>query len=101
MRLMNASMENDLGRNLADFALQWCQFITEVCDEGQGCRPRWANDGINYLVQVADPKVTAHLTDQEFEVSDYYLFSFIILMWLFISGAEESHAQVLESRYRF
>lgn len=77
---MNASMESDVARSLADFALQWCQFITEVCDEGQGCRPRWATDGINYLAQVADPKVTIHLDEHEFQVRLMILFCVSILM---------------------
>ncbi|XP_066591714.1 mitogen-activated protein kinase kinase kinase 4 [Prorops nasuta] len=56
-----------LARGLVSFALLWMKFVRTRCERGRGCRPRWANQGLDFLITVCEPHYTKHLTDQEFE----------------------------------
>ncbi|XP_046611191.1 mitogen-activated protein kinase kinase kinase 4 isoform X1 [Neodiprion virginianus] len=56
-----------LVRGLVSFALLWMDFVRSCCDRGRGLRPRWANQGLDFLMTVCEPLNTKHLTDQEFE----------------------------------
>lgn len=56
-----------LARGLVSFALLWMEFVTTRCERGRGLRPRWANQGLEFLIIVCEPHYTKHLTDQEFE----------------------------------
>lgn len=56
-----------LARGLVSFALLWMEFVRTRCERGRGLRPRWANQGLEYLITVCEPHNTKHLTDQEFE----------------------------------
>ncbi|XP_012527808.1 mitogen-activated protein kinase kinase kinase 4 isoform X2 [Monomorium pharaonis] len=56
-----------LARGLVSFALLWMEFVRTRCDRGRGLRPRWANQGLEFLITVCEPQNTKHLTDQEFE----------------------------------
>ncbi|XP_076242633.1 mitogen-activated protein kinase kinase kinase 4 [Calliopsis andreniformis] len=56
-----------LARSLVSFALLWMEFVRTRCERGRGLRPRWANQGLEFLITVCEPHYTKHLTDEEFE----------------------------------
>lgn len=56
-----------LARSLVSFALLWMEFVRTRCERGRGLRPRWANQGLEFLITVCEPYNTKYLTDQEFE----------------------------------
>lgn len=56
-----------LARGLVSFALLWMDFVRICCDRGRGLRPRWANQGLDFLMTVCEPLNTKHLTDVEFD----------------------------------
>lgn len=56
-----------LARSLVEFALLWMDFVKTRCERGRGLRPRWANQGLEYLMIVCEPSNTKHLTEQEFD----------------------------------
>ncbi|XP_076636939.1 mitogen-activated protein kinase kinase kinase 4 [Colletes latitarsis] len=56
-----------LARSLVSFALLWMEFVRTRCERGRGLRPRWANQGLEFLITVCEPDNTKHLTDDEFE----------------------------------
>ncbi|XP_053977500.1 mitogen-activated protein kinase kinase kinase 4 [Hylaeus volcanicus] len=56
-----------LARSLVSFALLWMEFVRTRCERGRGLRPRWANQGLEFLITVCEPHNTKHLTDDEFE----------------------------------
>ncbi|KAL1505934.1 hypothetical protein ABEB36_005380 [Hypothenemus hampei] len=53
--------------SMVHFAKLWMSFVTERCDRGRGMRPRWANQGMEFLLTVCEPAHTKFLTDNEFE----------------------------------
>ncbi|KAI4498829.1 hypothetical protein M0802_006004 [Mischocyttarus mexicanus] len=56
-----------LTRGLVSFALLWMEFVKTRCERGRGLRPRWANQGFEFLILVCEPHYTKHLTNEEFE----------------------------------
>ncbi|XP_066255609.1 mitogen-activated protein kinase kinase kinase 4 isoform X2 [Euwallacea similis] len=53
--------------SMVQFAKLWMLFVTERCERGRGMRPRWANQGMEFLLTVCEPANTKHLTEEEFE----------------------------------
>ncbi|XP_072929453.1 mitogen-activated protein kinase kinase kinase 4 [Epargyreus clarus] len=49
-----------------DFANCWMQFVVERCDRGRGLRPRWASQGLEFLMLACEPCNTRHLSESEF-----------------------------------
>ncbi|CAG5034143.1 unnamed protein product [Parnassius apollo] len=43
------------------------RFVMERCERGRGRRPRWASQGLEFLMLACDPYNTKHLSDEEFE----------------------------------
>ncbi|XP_048506193.1 mitogen-activated protein kinase kinase kinase 4 isoform X2 [Athalia rosae] len=66
-KLFSCEERSVLARGLVSFALLWMDFVKTCCDRGRGLRPRWANQGLDFLMTVCEPLNTKHLTDQEFE----------------------------------
>ncbi|XP_041988766.1 uncharacterized protein LOC121740198 isoform X3 [Aricia agestis] len=56
-----------VARATIEFAKCWMQFVVERCERGRGLRPRWASQGLEFLMLACDPCNTKHLTDEEFE----------------------------------
>ncbi|OAD46904.1 Mitogen-activated protein kinase kinase kinase 4, partial [Eufriesea mexicana] len=56
-----------LARSLVSFAFLWMKFVRTRCERGRGLRPRWANQGLEFLITVCEPEYTKHLTDEEFK----------------------------------
>ncbi|GJQ82156.1 Mekk1, partial [Trypoxylus dichotomus] len=53
--------------SMVQFAHLWMKFTQERCERGRGKRPRWANQGLEFLLTVCEPQNTMHLTEDEFE----------------------------------
>ncbi|CAH0558812.1 unnamed protein product [Brassicogethes aeneus] len=56
-----------LMKSMVDFAMLWMKFVTERCERGRGMRPRWAGQGLEFLLMISKPEFTKYLSDQEFE----------------------------------
>ncbi|CAH1963334.1 unnamed protein product [Acanthoscelides obtectus] len=56
-----------LVHSMVDFATLWMKFVTERCERGRGMRPRWAYQGMEFLLTVCEPTNTKHLTEEKFE----------------------------------
>ncbi|XP_045449403.1 uncharacterized protein LOC123657968 [Melitaea cinxia] len=54
-------------RAVVQFAQCWMSFVVERCDRGRGLRPRWASQGLEFLMLACDPYNTKYLSDDEFE----------------------------------
>lgn len=52
---------------MVKFARLWMQFVRERCERGRGLRPRWAYQGLDFLMTVCEPCNTIFLSDNEFE----------------------------------
>ncbi|XP_043474210.1 mitogen-activated protein kinase kinase kinase 4 [Leptopilina heterotoma] len=66
-RLFLSQERELLVHDLVDFAFLWMNFVRNRCERGRGLRPRWANQGLDYLMTVCEPLNTKYLTDDEFE----------------------------------
>ncbi|XP_035440786.2 mitogen-activated protein kinase kinase kinase 4 isoform X3 [Spodoptera frugiperda] len=56
-----------VARAIIHFARCWMMFVVERCDRGRGLRPRWASQGLEFLMLACDPRNTKHLSEEEFE----------------------------------
>ncbi|XP_068627195.1 mitogen-activated protein kinase kinase kinase 4 [Battus philenor] len=56
-----------VARAVIEFARCWMSFVMDRCERGRGLRPRWASQGLEFLMLACDPWNTKHLTDEEFE----------------------------------
>lgn len=61
------SCEFNLSLGIINFAKMWMQFVTERCERGRGVRPRWATQGLEFLIAACDPSNTRHLSENEFD----------------------------------
>ncbi|XP_033609208.1 mitogen-activated protein kinase kinase kinase 4 isoform X3 [Cryptotermes secundus] len=66
-RLVTGDAHEKLARGMVSFAQQWMCFVKDRCERGRGLRPRWANQGLDFLMTVCEPQNTNFLNDQEFE----------------------------------
>uniref|UniRef100_A0A915K9H4 Protein kinase domain-containing protein n=1 Tax=Romanomermis culicivorax TaxID=13658 RepID=A0A915K9H4_ROMCU len=46
---------------------KWVHLIGSICDRGRGSRPRWADEGLNFLVFASDPIYTLTLETKQFQ----------------------------------
>ena len=65
-RLVSGELRNKLAFDLVSFAQQWMKFVSDKCERGRGKRPRWASQGLEFLIVACDPRILALLSDQEF-----------------------------------
>lgn len=68
-RLITGEAKAQLARGMIEFSKLWMKFVRERCERGRGLRPRWANQGLDFLMTACEPDKTKFLSDQEFEVS--------------------------------
>lgn len=59
--------EYNLSLGIIHFAKMWMAFVTTKCERGRGVRPRWAAQGLEFLIAACDPSNTKHLTESEFD----------------------------------
>ncbi|XP_064549547.1 mitogen-activated protein kinase kinase kinase 4 isoform X2 [Drosophila montana] len=57
----------DLALGIIAFAKMWMHFVMERCERGRGMRPRWASQGLEFLMLACDLQITQHLDDRQFE----------------------------------
>ncbi|XP_032596236.1 mitogen-activated protein kinase kinase kinase 4 isoform X2 [Drosophila grimshawi] len=57
----------DLALGIISFAQMWMHFVMERCERGRGMRPRWASQGLEFLMLACDLQITQHLDDRQFE----------------------------------
>ncbi|CAG9765356.1 unnamed protein product [Ceutorhynchus assimilis] len=53
--------------SMVHFAKLWMSFVTDRCERGRGMRPRWATQGMEFLLTVTEPANTRYLSEEEFE----------------------------------
>ncbi|KAG5876197.1 hypothetical protein JTB14_001940 [Gonioctena quinquepunctata] len=56
-----------LALSMVEFAKLWMKFVTERCERGRGMRPRWAYQGMEFLLTVCEPANTKYLSEELFE----------------------------------
>ena len=39
------------------------------CEKGKGSRPRWAGQGLKFLIEACHPSISCHLSNEDFEAS--------------------------------
>ncbi|XP_049939411.1 mitogen-activated protein kinase kinase kinase 4 isoform X1 [Schistocerca serialis cubense] len=66
-RLVTGEVRTELSHGLICFAQQWMKFVRERCERGRGLRPRWANQGLDFLMTVCEPENTQYLSDNDFD----------------------------------
>ncbi|XP_045197016.1 mitogen-activated protein kinase kinase kinase 4-like isoform X2 [Mercenaria mercenaria] len=66
-RLVSGETRHKLGRGLMHFAKDWMKFVSEKCERGRGMRPRWANQGLDFLLIACEPKILAVLSEEEYK----------------------------------
>ncbi|GAB6026709.1 Mitogen-activated protein kinase kinase kinase 4 [Chamberlinius hualienensis] len=64
--LVTGEARSRLGLGLVQFAKQWMKFVIEKCERGRGVRPRWANQGLEFLITACEPQYIKLLSDEEF-----------------------------------
>ncbi|KAH8236512.1 hypothetical protein KR026_003876, partial [Drosophila bipectinata] len=57
----------DLALGIISYAKMWMHFVMERCERGRGMRPRWAFQGLEFLILACDPQITQHLDEHQFE----------------------------------
>ncbi|KAH8278721.1 hypothetical protein KR018_007619, partial [Drosophila ironensis] len=57
----------DLALGIIAYAKMWMHFVMERCERGRGVRPRWASQGLEFLILACDPQITQHLDETQFE----------------------------------
>ncbi|XP_022216734.2 mitogen-activated protein kinase kinase kinase 4 isoform X1 [Drosophila obscura] len=57
----------DLALGIITYAKMWMHFVMERCERGRGMRPRWASQGLEFLILACDPQITQHLAEHQFE----------------------------------
>ncbi|XP_071455786.1 mitogen-activated protein kinase kinase kinase 4 [Hetaerina americana] len=66
-RLMTGEARTKLSRGMIDFARQWMAFVQLRCEQGRGLRPSWAQQGLEFLSLICDPRHTQCISDAEFQ----------------------------------
>ncbi|XP_055924004.1 mitogen-activated protein kinase kinase kinase 4 isoform X2 [Eupeodes corollae] len=67
MQNRDVTCDKDLALGIVAFSKMWMQFVTERCERGRGVRPRWASQGLEFLILACDPQITRFLDDHQFE----------------------------------
>ncbi|KAK5649503.1 hypothetical protein RI129_000532 [Pyrocoelia pectoralis] len=65
--LIPSQKRDKLTTSMVKFAHLWMKFVRERCERGRGMRPRWAYQGLEFLLIVCEPQHTIYLSDSEFE----------------------------------
>ncbi|CAB3382788.1 Hypothetical predicted protein [Cloeon dipterum] len=66
-RLVTGDAKGKQTCGMHEFAKQWMQFVKGWCERGRGLRPRWANQGLEFLMAASEPDKTRYLSDEQFE----------------------------------
>ncbi|XP_022781351.1 mitogen-activated protein kinase kinase kinase 4-like [Stylophora pistillata] len=66
-RLVFGERKDTLGQNMLKFSKKWMKFVMTKCERGRGTRPRWANQGLDFLTVACDPKTLKTLSESAFQ----------------------------------
>ncbi|XP_070567401.1 mitogen-activated protein kinase kinase kinase 4-like isoform X2 [Ptychodera flava] len=66
-RLVTDEAWQKLGKELLDFATKWMKFVLDKCERGRGTRPRWANQGLDFLIVACEPRNLSQLSEEDFQ----------------------------------
>ncbi|XP_078375482.1 mitogen-activated protein kinase kinase kinase 4-like isoform X2 [Oculina patagonica] len=66
-RLVFGDRKDALGHKMLAFAKKWMKFVMTKCERGRGTRPRWANQGLDFLTVACDPKTLTTLSESAFQ----------------------------------
>ncbi|XP_055848430.1 mitogen-activated protein kinase kinase kinase 4 isoform X2 [Episyrphus balteatus] len=67
MKNRDITSDKNLALGIVAFSKMWMEFVTERCERGRGVRPRWASQGLEFLILACDPQITRFLDDHQFE----------------------------------
>lgn len=60
-----------VGKYYLELASKWMDFVLKRCEKGKGSRPRWAGQGLKFLVEACHPTISCRLSEAEFQASSY------------------------------
>jgi hypothetical protein len=60
-----------VGKYYLELASKWMNFVSKRCEKGKGSRPRWAGQGLKFLIEACHPTISCRLSNEEFQVSGY------------------------------
>jgi mitogen-activated protein kinase kinase kinase 4 len=63
----SSQTDSSLAKAIVGFAKCWMNFVMERCERGRGLRPRWAAQGLEFLIIACDPHNTEQIDETEFE----------------------------------
>lgn len=63
----NSQTDSSLAKAIVGFAQCWMNFVMARCERGRGLRPRWAAQGLDFLIIACDPHNTEQVDEKEFE----------------------------------
>ncbi|MPC13300.1 Mitogen-activated protein kinase kinase kinase 4 [Portunus trituberculatus] len=66
-RLVTGQHRAEVAPMLVNLARMWMKFVKAHYSQGRGCRPRWANAGLEFIVFVCNPHNTCYLQEQDFQ----------------------------------
>lgn len=49
---------------------RWMNFVHKRCEPGRGLKPKWANNGLEFLLSVCEPQNISGINDEEFKVNN-------------------------------
>ncbi|XP_077977573.1 mitogen-activated protein kinase kinase kinase 4-like [Glandiceps talaboti] len=66
-RLVTGEARQKLGDGMLNFAQKWMNFVLEKCERGRGTRPRWASQGLDFLILAIEPRNLTQLSEEDFQ----------------------------------
>lgn len=63
----SSQTNSSLAKAIVGFARCWMNFVMGRCERGRGLRPRWAAQGLDFLIIACDPHNTEQIDETEFE----------------------------------
>ncbi|XP_072162265.1 mitogen-activated protein kinase kinase kinase 4 isoform X2 [Bemisia tabaci] len=66
-RMTSNCMHTQFSECIIGLANLWINFVKERCEQGRGLKPKWATQGLDYLVVACDPQHTDYLSDEKFQ----------------------------------
>ena len=67
LRLVSGKPNVELALNVVKLANLWMEFTVAHSERGRGLRPKWATQGLEFLVTACESDITCHLPDDEFK----------------------------------
>ena len=67
-KLVTGYSRYKVGPGMIHLAQQWMRFVRDRCERGRGLRPRWANQGLNFLIAACEPQYLKDLNEEAFKV---------------------------------